>query len=297
MFRLRPAGSADDDAVLELLAACDVAHHGEADFTREFLLEEWRVADFDAAAGAVLVEDAAGRPAGYGALFQRGGFALVDPPREGAGIGSQLLAWLEARARVAGHEVHRQRVAGRNRHGHQLLTEAGYTQSRAVLWLERELDRVPQPLPPVPDGILLHQLDVDRDARAVYAVDCAAFAGSPDYEQAPFASFHAEHLAGDRLDPSLSRVARRGDAVVGFALCRRSDRGGYVDILAVEEAERGRGLGGLLLASAFSAFADARLRRVRLDVSSENRPALRLYERAGMRECNRIDVFEKPVVA
>jgi len=30
-------------------------------------------------------------------------------------------------------------------------------------------------------------------------------------------------------------------------------------------------------------------------VSSENAPALRLYERAGMRVCNRMEVFEKPV--
>jgi ribosomal protein S18 acetylase RimI-like enzyme len=53
----------------------------------------------------------------------------------------------------------------------------------------------------------------------------------------------------------------------------------------------------LLLASAFAAFAAAGLPEARLDVSSENGPALRLYERAGMRECNRMDVFEKPAVA
>jgi len=282
--------------VLELLAAHDLVHYGEADFTRELLLDEWRGAHSDATADAVLIDDERGMPVGYGALFPHGGLAFVDPAHEGAGAGSQLLAWLEARGHADRRDVHRQRVAGRNRCAHELLTAAGYTHLRSVLWLQRELDNAP-PLPPVPDAIVLDALDVARDARAVYAVDCAAFAGSPDYEQVAFASFQAEHLASPQLDPSLSRVARRDDALVGFALCRRTSRGGCVDILAVEEAERGRGLGSLLLASAFAAFAAAGLREARLDVSSENGPALRLYERAGMRECNRMDVFEKPAVA
>ena len=282
--------------MLELLAAHDLVHYGEADFTRELLLDEWRGAHSDATADAVLIDDERGMPVGYGALFPHGGLAFVDPAQEGAGAGSQLLAWLEARGHADRRDVHRQRVAGRNRCAHELLTAAGYTHLRSVLWLQRELDNAP-PLPPVPDAIVLDALDVARDARAVYAVDCAAFAGSPDYEQVAFASFQAEHLASPQLDPSLSRVARRDDALVGFALCRRTSRGGCVDILAVEEAERGRGLGSLLLASAFAAFAAAGLREARLDVSSENGPALRLYERAGMRECNRMDVFEKPAVA
>ncbi len=296
MFRVRPASRADDHAVLELLAAHDLVHYGEADFTREWLLDEWRGARSDASADAVLIEDERGVPVGYGAIFPPGGFAFLDPAREGAGAGSQLLAWLEDRGGAGRRDVHRQRVAARNRSGHELLTAAGYTHVRSLLWLARGLDTAPTS-PPVSDAIVLDTLEVARDARAIYAVDCAAFAGSPDYEQGSFASFHAEHLASDALDPSLSRVARRGDALVGFALCRRTSRGGYVDILAVEEAERGRGLGGLLLSSAFAACAAAGLREVRLDVSSENPPALRLYERAGMHECNRMDVFEKPAVA
>ena len=87
-------------------------------------------------------------------------------------------------------------------------------------------------------------------------------------------------------------MAHRGDALVGFALCLRTDRGGYVDILAVEPAEHGGGIGSALLTSD-AALADAGIREARLDVSSENQAALRLYQRAGMRECNRMEVYEK----
>lgn len=292
MFRLRPASRADEDAVLALLAACDLAHYGEADFTRDFLLNEWRGAHFDPTADAVVVEDQRDEPVGCGALFPPGAFALVDPAREGGGAGSQLLAWLEARALAAGRGVHRQRLGERNLSGRRLLAAAGYRQPRGVLRLARELADTP-PLPPHPDGIVLDTLDLERDARAMHAVDCAAFAGNPDYERVPFASFHAEHLAAPRLDPSLSRVAHRGDALVGFALCLRTDRGGYVDILAVEPAEHGGGIGSALLTSAFAALAAAGIREARLDVSSENQAALRLYQRAGMRECNRMEVYEK----
>jgi ribosomal protein S18 acetylase RimI-like enzyme len=68
-----------------------------------------------------------------------------------------------------------------------------------------------------------------------------------------------------------------------------------VDLLAVDPAERGRGLGTTLLLSAFQAFARAGLLDAWLDVASDNPRGLRLYHRAGMSERLRVDVYEKPV--
>ena len=70
---------------------------------------------------------------------------------------------------------------------------------------------------------------------------------------------------------------------------------GYVDLLAVDPSERGRGLGVSLLLTAFEDFARAGLREAWLDVASDNPRGLRLYHRAGMTERVRIDVYEKPV--
>jgi ribosomal protein S18 acetylase RimI-like enzyme len=91
-------------------------------------------------------------------------------------------------------------------------------------------------------------------------------------------------------------VARRGDAIAGFTLCRRQPEGsGYVDLLAVDPSERGRGLGTSLLLTAFADLARAGLRDAWLDVASDNPRGLRLYDRAGMSERLRVDVYEKPV--
>jgi ribosomal protein S18 acetylase RimI-like enzyme len=90
-------------------------------------------------------------------------------------------------------------------------------------------------------------------------------------------------------------VARRGSTIAGFTICRRSGPDtGYVDLLAVDERERARGLGTLLLLRAFAAFARAGLREAQLETASDNPRALRLYERAGMSVRHRVDVFEKP---
>jgi len=124
----------------------------------------------------------------------------------------------------------------------------------------------------------------------------ASFAGNADFQPSSFESFEHEHLQSAHLDPELSRVARRGEAIAGFTLCRRNPEGyGYVDLLAVDPGERGRGLGTSLLLTAFEAFARAGLRDACLDVASDNPRGLRLYNRAGMSERLRADVYEKPV--
>jgi mycothiol synthase len=292
VFELRPSKVDDADPVMRLLEARDMSDFGMADFTRGELLAQWRVSGFDPSTDAVVAEDRA-TTVGYGALVEPGAIAFVDPEREGEGIGSALLAWLEARARQAGRRVHRQIVAQRNAHGHALLSGAGYAPVRSVLQMARSV-QPPPVVPPIPDGITLQALDVSADARALHAADEAAFAETPDYEPMSLGTFSDAHLGAPGLDPALSRVMRRGDAIVGFALVQRRGADiGYIDVLAVDRAQRGRGLGRALLLTVCAACAAAGLNEVQLGVGSDNPGARRLYTRAGMTERHRIDVFEK----
>jgi ribosomal protein S18 acetylase RimI-like enzyme len=166
---------------------------------------------------------------------------------------------------------------------------------RSVIQMAKRIDET-APAPPPPEGITLTPVKLPDDARALHLADTASFAGNADYEPSSFESFEREHLQSPHLDPNLSCVARRGDAIAGFTLCRHQPQGsGYVDLLAVDPAERGRGLGTTLLLSAFQAFARAGLLDAWLDVASDNPRGLRLYHRAGMSERLRVDVYEKPV--
>jgi mycothiol synthase len=295
-IRLRPSRAADHPEVLRILAARDASDFGVPDCRRTFLIDQWRIRDFEPAAHAVVAEDGRGL-AGYGAVFSHGCLGFVDPAREGEGFGTSLLGWLESRGRALGHDHHRQRVAAGNGRGRALLEGAGYRPVRSVYAMACTLVGTP-PSPAIPAGIALRPLDPRADASALHAADAAAFSAQPDYRPETFTAFYDEHLATPDLAPELSRVARRGDAIAGFTVCRRLEPDvGYIDLLAVAESERRRGLGSALLFGTLRAFTRARLTHAMLDVASDNARALRLYERAGMtaRFCE--DTFEKPVRA
>ena len=294
MLALRPSSRDDDDNVLRVLAAREARDFGVAEFLREFLLERWRGRSFRPEADAVVAQDR-DVVVGYAGLFDQGALVFVDPGYERRGVGSRLREWTEALAKERRRSHHRQVIAHGNAAAHALLAAAGYEQIRSVIQMTKDLGAA-APAPPPPAGIVLAPLDLRADARALHLADTASFAGNADFEPSSFQSFEHEHLQSPYLDSELSRVARRGDAIAGFTLCRRQPEGsGYVDLLAVDPSERGRGLGTSLLLTAFQCFARAGLRDAWLDVASDNPRGLRLYARAGMAERVRIDVYEKPV--
>jgi ribosomal protein S18 acetylase RimI-like enzyme len=294
LLELRPSSRNDDDIVLRVLAARETRDFGVADFVRGFLLERWRESRFDPAADAVVAEYR-GIAIGYAALFEHGALAFVDPGHEHRGAGSRLLAWAEARAVKRRRPCHRQVIAHENSGGRELLTRAAYHEVRSVIQMAEALEPAAS-APTPPPGITLDLLDPSADARALHIADMESFAGNADYQPTSLESFEGDHLRPPDLDAGLSRVARRGESIAGFTLCRRQPGGvGYVDLLAVDPSERGGGLGTCLLLTAFSDFARTGLRDARLDVASDNPRGLRLYARAGMTERMRVDVFEKPV--
>jgi mycothiol synthase len=291
---LRPSSRDDDDDVLRVLAAREARDFGVADFIRGFLLERWREQGFDPQHDAVVARDGEA-VVGYAGLFEHGALVFVDPGHERQGVGTRLREWAEAQALERRRSHHRQVIAQRNDGGGALLTQAGYRRVRSVIQMTKSLEAV-APAPPPPAGITLAPLDVAADGRALHVADTASFAGNADYEPTSFESFEQEHLRSPYLDPGVSRVARRGDAIAGFTLCRRNPEGsGYVDLLAVDPSERGRGLGATLLLTAFEGFARAGLPEAWLDVASDNPRGLRLYHRVGMSERLLVDVYEKPV--
>jgi mycothiol synthase len=288
--RLRPFTDGHRESVLRVLAARDTHDFGVADFTRKIVFDHVRTN----ASNAVLAADR-DEVLGCAAIHDGGAIAFVDPARERQGTGSALLAWTEAQGRALGRDCHRQWIPDGNASGQRLMREAGYAQVRTIYHLVRELSGAPA-LPAAPAGIMLERPDVERDARALHAADAAAFASNADYRQESFETFRDEHLRNAALEPKLSLVARRGEVVAGFTVCRPWGPGvGYIDLLAVTEPERGRGLGSLLSLSAFADFAHMGLGEATLDVASDNQRALRVYERAGMTAHHRIKVFEKRI--
>ncbi len=282
------------DPLLELLAARDKADYGEPDFTRWLLLGALRTEDFDVERDAALAADGDELLGGV-ALLSGGALAFVSPHGEGRGAGSRLLDWVERRAESEHRTCHRQRIGSGNERARALLQQAGYDHVRSARHMTLSLDE-PLDTPRAPAGLTLSSLKLPRDARDLHEADSRMFAANADYQPMPFEAFRDEHLSAPELAPEMSAVARRGERVVGFTVCRRiGNEVGLVDLLAVDAAERRRGLGRVLLLGSFRAFAASGLREARLDVASDNPPAVALYAAVGMRPARSTDVFEKAI--
>ena len=292
-MRLRAPVIDDAPAVLEVLIARDIADTGEPDYTLDDLLQEWHLADVDLSADARVAE-LDGEIAGYGIVRRQGAVVAVDPRCEGRGVGRALLEWSELRDRERGRSAHRHYIGAADVEARELLTSAGYTLLRSYWRMVRELTGSEQP-GPEPGGVRLRALDLTADAAAVHALDDLAFSTVPDYNQSTFAQFRDEHLAAHDLDPALSVIAVADGSMAGFALTRvwSEERVGFVDVLAVHPEQQGRGLGSVLLRHAFARYAAAGLREAQLGVATDNPRALGLYERVGMRQSFRFDVYER----
>jgi [ribosomal protein S18]-alanine N-acetyltransferase len=116
-------------------------------------------------------------------------------------------------------------------------------------------------------------------------------------DAAAFAALHARSFARgwsedefERLLADRQVVAQRamaGSALAGFILSRMA--AGEAEILSVAVARRfqNRGLGRRLLHLHLQRLTGLGVGALFLEVEEENRPALRLYERAGFREVGR----------
>jgi ribosomal protein S18 acetylase RimI-like enzyme len=93
-------------------------------------------------------------------------------------------------------------------------------------------------------------------------------------------------LTGDsEFDPSLCFLVEAGDELVAAAICWTS---AFVKDIVVNETWRRHGLGEALLRLVFRTFTARGADHVELKVQAQNAPAIRLYERVGMRMVERI---------
>ena len=145
-----------------------------------------------------------------------------------------------------------------------------------------------------PPGLLADAFEAERDARAFHAAQQEAFADHWEYRQRDFAEWSGFHL-GDRLDASLWRVVRAGDAIAAGTIGEANRYGGgWVGVLFTRRQWRGRGVGRALLQEAFCRFWDRGERSVGLTVDADGtQGAFQLYERAGMQPVLGWVMFEK----
>ena len=299
----------DLDEIVALAAAADEAVSGESCASRDDLEADWAQSRFDVERNAVVVMAPDGDLAAYAWAFdtadhsQVDGQFLVRPAHQWRGLEAPLLAWVEElqrRLAAAAGSGRRVSLAVWCIHGDPraaLYEAAGFRQTRSFRRLRVELDELPaDPLEYAPPpGVEVRQFVRDRDERAVWAANQEAFRDHFRFAEEPFDEWVTQMMPG--ADTDIWYVAWAGDDVAGFVQSYVEPWGGYVDTLAVRRPWRRRGLGRLLLLTAFGALRDRGCREAILGVDAENATgALGVYERAGMRESQVSDFYEKELV-
>ncbi|MBT2549396.1 GNAT family N-acetyltransferase [Arthrobacter sp. ISL-65] len=261
----------------------------------------------------VLGLDPSGVPRAYARLTKNKdgakahGFCAVDPQWQRRGVGSALLAWLEARTRQRFAEDHRAgpdsaapdgggpvprlRLFIEQKQQHQcvLLEESGYEVVRYYNEMHRPLSA------PLPDAPLDHGLELvpmepglSEALRLAHNQVFADHWGSEPRDEESWGFVVNDPLA--RPDLSAVVLESRTGEIAGYQLASydpdntvaRGFSEGYTDLLGVRREFRGRGIAQALLADAMRRFAAAGLDKASLDVDSENPSgAMALYRKMG----------------
>jgi N-acetylglutamate synthase len=100
-----------------------------------------------------------------------------------------------------------------------------------------------------------------------------------------------------RHNPGMSSVAvSAGGAVIGAVLCGTDGRRGYLHHLAVEHAERKRGVAARLLARCFAELAAAGIPKCNLFLFDDNAAGAAFWEHAGWLARSDLVVYQKGVL-
>jgi ribosomal protein S18 acetylase RimI-like enzyme len=160
-----------------------------------------------------------------------------------------------------------------------------------------ELEGAPA-LPALPAGCETRPFEQQAHGEAICQARNEAFRGGWGYRAITYEDFAYYNYDDPQYDPSLWVVAWEGSEVAGFAINHYRMGNGWVQILGVRPAWRGKGLGAGLLARSFDAFYQRGTRSIGLGVDASNPTgATELYRKAGMHIVNEFVTLEKELRA
>lgn len=294
-YAWRAPRAGDLDAVVQLIAACELADEGDVEVSRDDVRGSWERARFSLDVDAWVVEAAGGVIAAYGDMWPREDYAHIEaggyvhPAHRGRGIGGWLVRTMVGRARemaaeaAPGTRVLLRSVAIAARaDACELFESQGFTQGRHFWRMVIDLSE-PVPEPEWPDGVSVDTFKAG-DEGEVHALVQEAFGDNYRHVVTGFEDWRDVMMARESFDPSLWFLAVNDGRFIGGALCRDYPEQGWVRQLAVARDWRRRGVGAALLRHAFREFARREKPSAGLVVDSYNRSgAQEFYIAVGMR--------------
>jgi len=146
---------------------------------------------------------------------------------------------------------------------------------------------IPGSMPEPPAGVELVVRDDEATRRAFWALDNEAFLDHWNFTPSPYEDWWEHFSAGNARDPEGWWLATVDGEPAGFCILdeSRAELGqGYVSVLGVRRAYRGRGIASWLLRRAFVYYRERGRDATLLGVDAESLTgAVGVYERVGMR--------------
>ena len=305
-YTARPAAPGDLDEVAGLLDAWDLAYFDDrTNANRVELRYDWGAPWVDLERDTRVVRTGDGAVVAYVALekpeptdrFEA--FAIVHPEREGLGIGSALLDWIETGAQRRGPASGASRLwnatGATNERGLELLDRAGFRHIRTFWNLVLDLDPTFE-AGPAPPGTAVRRNVVGQDDRGGHAALEEAFASHFGSFPQSFEQWWERGEADETFDAGLGFVAEVDGQIVGASVNGVIDGVGWVYELGVRPAYQRRGIGRALLRHSLAMFAADGIHAARIGVDTQNATgALELYLSVGMRPVREWRLFEKPL--
>jgi mycothiol synthase len=307
---VRPPREDELDALIDFMNVVTMEEAGVPDADRDELLRTFRKETFDTGRDAWVVEDDAGAMVGFAwvELETAGGDIVIDgythPAHLERGIGSRLSDLAERRAvEIAGEQdkklpVEVFRGAWSGSPAGRFLEGRGYERTRSFIRMRIDMHE-PPPEPAWPEGITVAGFERGRDERLFHLALDEGFQDHWRWTPIAFDDWMLRMIEhDDGFDGSLWFRAMEGDDVAGAIVTRprtaEDPDAAWVEDLAVRRPWRRRGVAQALLLHELGELYRRGIHTAMLAVDSESPTgATRLYERVGMFEHRRIDVYVK----
>jgi mycothiol synthase len=300
---VRRLGADDADAMAALATACEVAENGEPDPELvEWILVGSKRPEFHAFG----IDDALGLAGFSYAELEAGHRALEVDVRVRPGldldVGAPLLRSVREAAAAfdASKPTHVMANSAATRVCRWLESQGG-REVRHFWRMAIEFDEAALGVPDAPMGVTVRRArDDEAELRTIFAITDTSFADHFGHtDERTYERWIDHWRSRPGFDLGLWWVAEVDGEPVAVCLCLTFDDAtpptGQVGTLGTLKQARGRGIGTLLLKTAFAEFHARGYRRVTLGVDSENTTgAVRLYESVGMHAVNDWPLYEFP---
>jgi ribosomal protein S18 acetylase RimI-like enzyme len=303
----------DVPAILALVHASDIAAVGEPDFTTDEVLEILNAPNHDPRMDSWLAINPEGRLGGWAYLDNptrgtRENVEVYVHPDDGAPAQAPLLGRGVVRIAERAAELGYPSVTARagaiasEKHYIAVLGEAGFRFVKRYARMRRDLTG-DESAPEAGVGVTVRNVrpDDDADMRTFFDILKTAFEDIPDSVSGDYDDYRARVAALSTVSWDEWYVAEVDGvpaAVLQSADQTAEQNEGWVKNLGVDRRWRGRGLGRLLLLTAFAQYASKGRRAAGLGVDMTNpTSAYRLYESVAMYPVYEADVYERQVTA